>query len=271
MNEREVDLKGKLRAFETLKTTADPSALYEWAVLAGLALEFRETDAMIGLDEVDEKLVAKVASARTDALALAGGAGHEDAALEFVKSVWSTRDAARAEAAAKLALKNSSNAENLYLLGLFAFNGFGLNEDCAASLAWHRKAAEKGNAAAMFELYAMLSQGIGSPANPKEAVQWCHKSADGGYPRAMANLGGFYATGNGVDKDQALSLKWYAAAAELGHGKSAATLGVMYALGDGAAESAEMAKTYFAMADECGFDWRSLADACGVDPDAYED
>jgi len=270
MDEREIDLKKKLKLLKNLKAGADPDALYKWVSNAKLALEFRETDAMIGLDPIDEKLIAKVEKACLEALRLAGEAGHEQACLEYAAAVWDARDSQLASAAARLAAKVSSLPESAYLLGLFHFNGFGGPADPSESLTWHRKAAEMGNAAAMFELYAMLSQGLGGPENQDEAIMWCFKSAEGGYPRAMANLGVFYARGIGVAKDEALALKWYDAAAQAGHGRAAATLGVMYALGEGAPRSVERAKSYFSRADECGFDWRTLADANGLDPDEYE-
>jgi TPR repeat protein len=269
-NGREADVREKLEAFETLKAAGDPTALFEWAGLAEVALEFRATDAMIGLPTVDDELVAQLSAGRLEALRLAGEAGHEGACLAFAQAAWAASDATLAPTAVALAKRSSTQAESLYLLGLFAFNGFGVKKDAAASLGLHHEAAAKGHGAAMFELYAMLSQGLGATRNEKEAFAWCEKSAAAGYARAMANLGAFYATGNGVRKDQALSVKWYDAAARAGHGRSAAILGVMHALGQGAPQSVDKAKEYFVLADENGFEWRGLADAQGLDPDEYE-
>ena len=270
MDPREADLRTKLRDLESLKAAGDPTELVTWADNAKLALEFRETDAMIGLDPIAGDLVAALETARLEALALASARGSMAACIEYAQSVWETKRTDAAGKAVELATKAAVTPEGAYLLGLFAFNGFGLPKDLASSLAYHRKAADLGHSGAMFELYAMLSQGLGAPANDDEAMRWCHRSAEAGNTRAMANLGGYYATGRGVPKDEALSLKWYDKAARQGHGRAAATLGVMYALGSGAPASTDKAKEYFALADEWGYDWRDLADAQGIDPEEFE-
>ena len=106
MDEREIDLKKKLKVLKKLKAGADPDALYKWVSNAKLALEFRETDAMIGLDPVDEKLIRKVERACLEALRLAGEAGHEQACLEYAAAVWSARDDELASTAANLAAES---------------------------------------------------------------------------------------------------------------------------------------------------------------------
>jgi hypothetical protein len=271
MDERQQDLRDKLSELAALEKANDAAALFDWAGRAWLALEFRDADAMIGLDPIDDDLIEEVDAACVRALQRAGEAGHEEASVAYAKAAWASRDERLATSAAKLVEKAYENPEGLYLMGLFAFNGFGVRADKKASLAWHRKAADKGHAGAMFELYAMLSQGLGGRKNEDEAIAWCHKSAEAGYVRAMANLGAYYATGNGgVPKDEDKSLQWYDRAARAGHGRAAAILGVMHATGAGAPESVEKAKSYFALADESGFDWRDLADASDLDPDDYE-
>lgn len=270
MNPREQELRNRLLELNQLKVRGDADRLLAWSREVGLALEFRATDAMIGLDEVDDVLISQANLAMDEALRAAAEIGHPEAKVLFSRNVWARRDSELAGTAAAMLRSVDETPEASYLLGLFAFNGFGVERDLEQSRSWHRNAAERGDASSMFELYAMLSQGLGGERNHDEAIAWCHRSAEAGNPRAMANLGGFYATGSGVEQNGELAVRWYAAAAEHGHGKAAATLGVMYALGDQVAESKDQAIHYFSLADECGYDWMELAEACGLDSEEYE-
>jgi TPR repeat protein len=54
----------------------------------------------------------------------------------------------------------------------------------------------------------------------KEALRWHRRAADKGFARAMYNLGRTYERGEGVKKDRDEALKWYRKAATLGHEKA---------------------------------------------------
>ena len=70
-----------LRALLTAR--ADPAALLDAARNAALALEFRATDAMIGLDPVAGDLLAELRQTIATALAAAAEQGSHDAACEL--------------------------------------------------------------------------------------------------------------------------------------------------------------------------------------------
>lgn len=272
MDEREKDLKEKIEELEGLLSRgAEPVELYEAAERASIALEFRASDAMIGLSPVPSSLVEKAEGLVWAVRKKAALAGHLDAVVRLLSSAWAQRDDARASEAVEVAKQSAFEPRAAYLLGLFAFHGFGMAKDLAKSRAYHEKAAEEGHADAMFELYAMTAQGLGCEADLDAAFVWCKRAAEAGNARAMANLGGFYATGRHVPQDDALAIHWYEAAAARGHGKAAATLGVMYASGEGAPQSIERAREYFTMAEESGFDWQSFAEAVGLDLDELEE
>lgn len=296
--------RDELRALLTT-TPADPGALHLAARKAELALEFRATDAMIGLDPVADDVLAELRQVIDAALAAAAELGSHDAACDLATRRMQLREPlaalailepaargghARAAAlAAQIAWRQglverqpdalewlqAARADDPegrahHLLGLYAFNGAARPVDHAEAGRLHEQAAARGNADAMFELYVLTDQGIGRPADPAAAIAWCRRSAEAGNLRAMGNIAGFHATGRGLPRDPEKALAWYLRAARAGHGKSAATLGVMYATGDCVDADPAEARSWFAAADALGHDWRDLADAVGLDPDEWE-
>jgi TPR repeat protein len=160
-------------------------------------------------------------------------------------------------------LEDDPAGDAALLYGYFHYRGFGRPVDHAAALAWHERAAAKGNADAMFELYVLYSTGQGSEQNDDLAMEWVMRAAEAGSVRAMYNLGAFYATGNGVDQDLDLCLEWYEKAAQHGHGRAAATLSLMFYEGDDLEQDLERAEEYFELAYENGYDAGALFDARG--------
>lgn len=300
MSKRERDLIDKREELETLLSGGDADALLDAAGRASVALQFRATDSMIGLETVPDAVIELVEDltikafykaielGKTDcrcdmarflvsrsraeqALSvLVAGAkeGDSAAATEASEMLWDSRDDSRYEEAFGLATAGAANdpeGRANYLLGLYYFNGAGVEADQSISLEHHQTAARAGDADAMFELSVMLKQGLGCESDPEAALSWCRKAAEGEQPRAQYNLGAFHATGNGVPRDMAESIKWYALAAHNGHGRAAATLGVMHALGSEVDVDEAKAKRFFGLAEDAGFDWRGLAGPLGVD------
>ena len=80
-----------------------------------------------------------------------------------------------------------------------------------------RKAAEQGDASAMFKLGVAYIDGRGVPKDEREAVNWSRKAAEQGHAKAMFNLGSMYVNGRGVQKDEREAVNWYRKAAEQGY------------------------------------------------------
>jgi TPR repeat protein len=305
VDERTQDTIAKRDELRQLLVGNDADRLVQAARLALVALEFRVADPKLGLPPVDRDLLLEVHDLMLRAVARAAELGNDEAALWLGDIRYDERDMdgaltlfeERADAghplgaakAAELirrleradryadalrwldaALARDPNGMVHYTRGLYAFNGLGCPADRAAAFRLHEEAAARGNADAMFELYAMLAQGVGCTADPAKAVQWCVKAAEGGNIRAMANLGGMYATGNGLPRDTAKSVEWYERAAEQGHGRAAASLGCMYALGQEIERDEGKARRYFARAEDLGYDWRPMAATMGLDVGAWE-
>lgn len=301
---RELDLRQHLRNLEDAGD--DLAALFEAGSAAAVALSFRATDAMVGLDPVDPALVDDATVKVVAALRRCAEAGeprawtmmaeaiahlHPDGALEWweagaaggdvfaarqlVTNLWPRRDREALARARPFVLRAVEAGESCGLeeryLGWMAFQGIGGDKDVDASMRWQLAGAAKGDADAMFELYVLLATGQGCEPDEAAALEWCKRAAEAGSARAMANLGGFYATGRGVPQDEALAISWYTRAAEAGHGRAAATLGVMTAEGQGVPADRDAAAQWFTQAEALGYPWWEMCEAAGLDPDAFID
>ena len=92
-----------------------------------------------------------------------------------------------------------------------------MGDDAAKKLFEAIKAkAEKGNAAAQYNLGIMYRTGRGVLKDDKEAVKWYRKAAEQGDAIAQLNLGGMYYNGKGVLEDYATAYAWFNIAAANG-------------------------------------------------------
>ncbi len=178
---------------------------------------------------------------------------------------------------------NENNVRAAFLMGKFER---GIDEN--KSIAWFRKAAEKGNAAAAFFIGVAYNHGNKVKKDAKEAFKWFKKSADGGFSQALIEIGlaynagrvvkrdlkaafnyylkgaqlgdsdGLYQVGwcfyngNGVKKDLAEAAKWYRKAAELNDEDAQYDLAMMYHLGKGVQHDAAEAKKWAKLAADNG-------------------
>ncbi len=83
-------------------------------------------------------------------------------------------------------------------------------EDDHAQSAAHqlREAAEKGIAAAQFNLGVLYASGTGVPKDAVKAVEWYRKAALQGFPQAQFNLSLAYEEGHGVLRDDTEAYAW---------------------------------------------------------------
>jgi TPR repeat protein len=89
----------------------------------------------------------------------------------------------------------------------------------AEAVRWFRKAADQGNANALYLLGAAYFDGKGVPQNYSEAVRWWKKAADQGDASAQHTLGIAYDEGLGVPQDHADAYFWTNLAAALNKGQ----------------------------------------------------
>jgi len=112
--------------------------------------------------------------------------------------------------------------------------------------------ADKGLAAAQYNLALKYDFGKGVPENDAEAVKWYRKAADQGYVKAQYNLGSMYANGEGVPENDAEAVKWYRKAADQGYAAAQYNLGLIYANGEGVPENNIRAYVWWSMAKTQG-------------------
>ena len=121
-----------------------------------------------------------------------------------------------------------------FQLGFMYSSGFGdFAEDDAEALKWYRRSAEQGLAQAQSTLGTAYAYGHSLEQDLTQAATWCRLGAeqgDAGGQRCMAML---YAGGCGVEQGYAESARWYRLAALQGDGSAQARLGDMYANGEG--------------------------------------
>ena len=105
------------------------------------------------------------------------------------------------------------------------------------SLPIFRSLAERGDAAAQYDLGISYARGEGVLQNDVEAVRWYRAAAEQGFTLAQHNLGFMYENGRGIPQNYVDALRWYHAAAEQGFGLSQFSLGLMYANGLGVVQN----------------------------------
>jgi TPR repeat protein len=264
---RTLDTLDKTAELDALIGGSDAESLWDAVGRARLALEFRDTDPIIGLPPVDEDPVRQLRDRVDRAVERAVELGYPPALTHRAESIYFGGDTTRADEAFACATAATGQRRATYLLGLFHHAGFGCEPDIPRSRELQEEAARAGEADAMFELYVFHSTGVGGPVDEDTAADWCRQAAEAGSVRAMANVGVFYATGYGVPVDLSTSIQWYEKAANEGHGRAAAVVGVMTAAGQGVEPDADAARRWFDLADDLGFDWRPLAAINGLDTD----
>jgi len=113
-------------------------------------------------------------------------------------------------------LAEKGNAAAQYNLGQMYRRGQGVKQDYEKAASWYQKAAEKGNAAAQFNLGVKYRKGEGVIQDFKESVKWYRKAAEQGDADAQNSLGVKYAEGRGVIQDYIRAHMWMNIAASNG-------------------------------------------------------
>ena len=140
---------------------------------------------------------------------------------------------------------NAGNAEAMFYLGNLYDNGWGVSRDYEQARKWFEKGAAAGNAPAMTNLGMMYAKGHGVPQYYGQARKWFEKGAAAGSAPAMTNLGNLYEKGWGVSRDYGLALQWYEKAAAAGAARAMNNLGVLSAQGHGVPQDYGQARKWF--------------------------
>lgn len=129
----------------------------------------------------------------------------------------------------KAADRGNANAQ--FNLGVLYTTGDTNNPAEAAK--WYQKAAVQGHANAQFKLAVMHKHGIGTPVNHEEAIRWYQKAAGQGHCEAQFNLGLIYYDGSDKEANYKEAIKYFQKSAEQGYAKAQFNMGVMVFNGQG--------------------------------------
>ncbi|MDJ0806851.1 MAG: tetratricopeptide repeat protein [Gammaproteobacteria bacterium] len=106
-----------------------------------------------------------------------------------------------------------------------------INPDQLTAYTRLKKAAERGNAEAQFELGRIYGNGEGVPQDYPTAIDWLVKAAEQDHAKAQESLGSIYANGVGVKQDFSTARHWYIKAAHNGLGSAQYLMATMYRFG----------------------------------------
>jgi TPR repeat protein len=153
-------------------------------------------------------------------------------------------------------LAERGNAAAQYNVGLLYRLGKGVAQNDRAAVKWYALAAQQASAEAQFNLGFMYDYGYGVPENDSASVKWYTLAAEQGHAQAQANLGVMNRLGEGVPQNDKEAIKWYTLAALQGLAEAQNNIGVMYYDGTGVPQNYELAVTWYTLAAHQG-----LADA----------
>ncbi len=134
---------------------------------------------------------------------------------------------------------DKGDAKAQYNLGMAYDTGQGVTQDYKQAAEWYRKAAVQGLAQAQNNLGILYKQGQGVPQDNGQAAEWFRKAADQGFAQAQHNLGLAYRDGLGVKQDKFLAIQLLRKAALQGDADAQADLNQLKTKANAAAKKAK--------------------------------
>lgn len=115
-----------------------------------------------------------------------------------------------------------------------------------------RKAAQDGDARAVYELASKAADGPANQRDPKLALRLFERAAVAGLAPAQFRVGNMFEKGIGTQRDLSLARIWYQRAAERGNAKAMHNLAVLHAEGAAGKPDYALATEWFRRAAELG-------------------
>jgi localization factor PodJL len=144
------------------------------------------------------------------------------------------------------------NASAVYELGVRATDGVGMARDHKLALRLFERAAAAGSGPAQFRLGNMHEKGIGTTRDAKMAMTWYRRAAEKGNAKAMHNLAVLIAEGAEGKPDYSEAAKLFRKAAEFGVRDSQFNLAILLGRGLGLEQDLLQSYTWFAVAARQG-------------------
>lgn len=111
-------------------------------------------------------------------------------------------------------LANRGDAAAQFNLSRLYHFGYGVEKDLAQSRRWLEAAARQNHSAAIFSLGQYYHLGLGGPVDLPAARMFYERAAEAGYAPAQFNLALMHEAGFGGPVDLAVARRWYTRAAE---------------------------------------------------------
>lgn len=122
--------------------------------------------------------------------------------------------------------------------------GDAVERDCYEARRWLKRAAEAGDAGALYSLGTIDDEGSCGIAQAESAVDYYRRAAEKGHAGALYRLGELYRQGRGVDPDPSESVRLLTRAAGQGEPLAYCSLARLYAKGSGVAASRQKAQSW---------------------------
>ncbi len=167
-----------------------------------------------------------------------------------VNSLAGLEAAAQFRSVKELAEKGDAAAQ--YDMGARLAEGLGVARDPAAAIRWFEKAAAQGLAQAQYRLGAIYEKGAGATRDLRKARDYYEKSALLGNIRAMHNLAVIEAEGVEGKPDYAGAAQWFRRAADYGVRDSQFNLAILFARGMGVKQDLAQSYVWFGAAAQQG-------------------
>jgi len=153
------------------------------------------------------------------------------------------------------------HARARYMMGLFRYNGWGMEEVDAEAFRWFRLSAEQGVTEAEYWLGFLYETGTGVKKDYDEAMRWMSRAAAKGHTEALQRVGDLYGDGKGCTRDTDKALSYWTKAAEQGDVYSMTCIGDEYLKRN----DREQAEAWFRKAEDAGSTYaRDQLDDMGV-------
>jgi TPR repeat protein len=146
----------------------------------------------------------------------------------------------------------SGNAAAMFRLGYMYSDGEGVTQDYQQARQWWEKGAATGSAAATYDLGTLYAHGHGVTQDYQQARQWFEKAAAAGEAAAMDALGGLYTRGLGVTQDYQQARQWFEKGAAAGSRSAMYNLGSEYYFGHGVTRDYQQARQWYEKAAAAG-------------------
>ena len=130
------------------------------------------------------------------------------------------------------------DAKALYKLGLYHLNGVGTEKSRDKASDCFNRSAALNHGSAMYMLGCLEKDVV-------KAFEWFQKGAEQGCAQAQNNLGICYESGRGTPRNADKAFLWYSKAAESGYSEAQYNLATCYESGTGTAKDKDKANQYY--------------------------